>query len=69
MSEISGKNKRSRRADLCVSRDQVVLGLANIGPPFEQRRRKSGGQVGRRGDLFQGLAARNIARRIREEQV
>ncbi len=52
VSEICGKNKRSRRADLRVGRDQIVLGLANIGAAFQQRRRKPGGQIGRRGDLF-----------------
>src|SRR4029450_4458123 len=27
-----------RHADLCVRRDQLLLGLEDVGPPFEQRR-------------------------------
>ncbi len=52
-----------------VRRDQVVLGLANIGAAFEQRRWKSGGQFGRCSDLLQSLAARDFGGRICEQQV
>ena len=42
-----GKEQRSRRADLRVGRDQVVLSLANIGAAFEQRRRQARREFGR----------------------
>ena len=54
-------------ADLRVGGNQVCFCLANVGPPLQQRRRKSGRNLGRMRLLGQLQPARNVARIIAQK--
>ena len=50
-----------RHADLGVGGDQILLRRADIGTPFQQRRRQPGGNLGRRSCAVRILSARHVA--------